>query len=138
MATEPDIRASDAERERIATVLREHAAEGRLDVDELDERLQQAYSARTRSELDRLTTDLPSAPAPPPRPPAPSPQRGWGVRERVGSYLGVMALLVVIWAVTGAPHSFWPIWPAIGWGIALLTGRDRHFGQRGPGRRRMP
>jgi hypothetical protein len=139
MAAEPDIRASDAERERVATVLREHAAEGRLDVDELDERLEQAYAARTRSELERLTTDLPPAPVPRPRPPVPAEsQRGWGVRERVGSYLGVMALLIVIWALTGASHSFWPIWPAIGWGIALLTGRDQHFGRRGLGRRRLP
>jgi hypothetical protein len=138
MAGEPDIRASDAERERVATRLREYAAEGRLDVDELDERLQQAYSARTRGELERLTTDLPSAPAPQPRPPAQpaDAQRSWGVRERVGAYVGVMALLIVIWAVTGA-GSFWPIWPAIGWAIALLTGRDRHFGRRGPGRHRL-
>ena len=55
MADVPDIRASDAERERVATELRGHAAEGRLDVDELDERLQQAYAARTRGDLDKLT-----------------------------------------------------------------------------------
>jgi hypothetical protein len=138
MAAEPEIRASDAERERVATRLREHAAEGRLDVDELDERLQQAYTARTRSELERLTDDLP-APAPQPHPaPASAPQhRSWGVRERVGSYVGVMALLVLIWALTGA-GSFWPIWPAIGWGIAILTGRDRMLGHHGHRRRGLP
>ena len=115
----PDIRASDAERERVATQLREHAAEGRLDVDELDERLQQAYTARTRAELDALTADLPaSAPARPGPPTARD--RSWGLVERAGSYVGVMAILIVIWAVTGAGYP-WFIWPAIGWGLAVLT-----------------
>jgi hypothetical protein len=124
VAEQPDIRASDAERERTATLLRDHASEGRLDVDELDVRLQQAYAARTRGDLEVLTADLP--PAAPARRADPPAQRGWGLRERLGSYLGVMALLVVIWAVTGADY-FWPMWPAIGWGIALLTGKD-HVG----------
>ena len=119
MSDVPDIRASDAERERVATQLREHAAEGRLDVDELDERLQAAYAARTRSELDALTADLPAPPPPRPAPPTVR-QRGWGLAERAGSYVGVMAILIVIWAVTGAGYP-WFIWPAIGWGLALLT-----------------
>jgi hypothetical protein len=131
----PEIRASDAEREQVATQLRRHAEEGRLDVDELGERLQQAYAARTRAELERLTADLPAAPAPRAQPPAQ--QRGWGLPERLGTYAAVMVLLVVIWALTGAGH-FWPMWPAIGWGIAILTGRDKRFGRRGPGRRRLP
>ncbi|MEA2179215.1 MAG: hypothetical protein QOG77_2512, partial [Solirubrobacteraceae bacterium] len=87
------------------------------------ERLQQAYAARTRGDLEVLTADLPpSAPARRAEPPAPR-ARTWGLRERVGSYLAVMALLVVIWAVTGADY-FWPVWPALGWGIALVTGKD--------------
>jgi Domain of unknown function (DUF1707)/2TM domain len=122
MADAPDIRASDAERERVATLLREHAGQGRLDTDELDERLAHAYAARTRGELDRLTADLPPLETGRPAPP-PERHREWGLRERVGSYVAVMALLVVIWAVTGADY-FWPVWPAIGWGIALLTGKD--------------
>jgi uncharacterized protein DUF1707/2TM domain-containing protein len=122
MADGLDIRASDAERERTATLLRDHASEGRLDVDELDARLQQAYAARTRGDLEALTTDLPpAAPARGADPPAAP--HGWGLRERIGSYLAVMVLLVVIWAVTGAGY-FWPMWPAIGWGIALVTGKD--------------
>ena len=133
MAGEPDIRASDAERERVATLLRDHAGQGRLDVDELGERLQQAYAARTRGDLELLTADLPPLEPARPMPPAER-RRQWGLRERVGSYVGVMVLLVVIWALTGANH-FWPMWPAIGWGIALLTGKD----QLGPGRhRRIP
>ena len=121
MANDPDIRASDAERERVATLLRDHAAEGRLEVDELDERLRRAYAARTRSELDVLTADLPPRL---PRRPAPVRPRGSHVRERLVAYAAVMVLLVAIWALTGADY-FWPMWPALGWGIAIVTGK-RH------------
>jgi hypothetical protein len=62
-----DLRASDAEREAAAGRLQTAAAEGRLDADELDERLTAAYAARFRSELARLTEDVtPPAPAPVP------------------------------------------------------------------------
>ena len=54
----PDIRASDADRERTATVLRRSGANGQLTVEELDERVAAAYSARTRGELERLVEDL--------------------------------------------------------------------------------
>jgi hypothetical protein len=62
------LRASDAERERIVAALREAAGEGRLDVEELDERTERAYAAKTRGELLPLIQDLPLAHAPsPPR-----------------------------------------------------------------------
>jgi hypothetical protein len=54
------MRASDAERERVADLLREACLEGRLDADELDERLAAAYRARTRGELAPLVADLPA------------------------------------------------------------------------------
>lgn len=53
------IRASDADREATATELRHHYATGRLDNDELAERLAAAYAARTHGSLDKLFTDLP-------------------------------------------------------------------------------
>jgi hypothetical protein len=55
----PDLRASDAERERTVAQLRDHALAGRLTVDELDERCARAYAARTVSELAALLRDLP-------------------------------------------------------------------------------
>jgi len=58
----PEIRASDAERERIVSFLRDQAAEGRLSADELDERVGRAYGALTRGELSRLVRDLPDPP----------------------------------------------------------------------------
>jgi len=54
-----ELRASDADRERVASVLREAAAEGRLDLSELDERLGAVYAARTYAELEPVTRDLP-------------------------------------------------------------------------------
>jgi hypothetical protein len=53
-------RASDAEREATVTRLREAAAEGRLTVEELTERIDAAYAASTLGELEPLTADLPA------------------------------------------------------------------------------
>ena len=58
MSYEPDLRASDADREAAVERLRAAAVDGRLDGDELEERLAQAYSARWTSELARLTADV--------------------------------------------------------------------------------
>ncbi|MGW7415769.1 DUF1707 SHOCT-like domain-containing protein [Streptomyces sp. NPDC054863] len=55
----PELRASDADRERIAEVLRDAVAEGRLDMEEFDERLGAAYTSRTQAELQLLVRDLP-------------------------------------------------------------------------------
>ena len=60
-AGEPrNLRASDADRERTANVLREAAGDGRLTMDELDERLDAVYAARTYAELEPITHDLPA------------------------------------------------------------------------------
>ncbi|GAA1934519.1 DUF1707 SHOCT-like domain-containing protein [Streptantibioticus ferralitis] len=55
----PELRASHADRDRVVDVLRIAAGDGLLTADELDERLEAALSARTRSELTALTADLP-------------------------------------------------------------------------------
>jgi hypothetical protein len=59
----PDLRASDAEREQTADRLRHAAGEGRLTVEELDERLNAAYAAKTRGQLAELLTDVDVPPA---------------------------------------------------------------------------
>jgi len=56
---DPRLRASDADRERTVQLLREHHAEGRLDVDEFHERLNAAYAAKTVGDLDEILADLP-------------------------------------------------------------------------------
>lgn len=54
-----EMRVSDQDRDSAVEVLSEHAAAGRLTLDELEERLSLALAARTRSELGALTRDLP-------------------------------------------------------------------------------
>ena len=55
------LRASDADREQVANVLREAAGDGRLTMDELDERLDAVYAAKTYAELEPITHDLPDS-----------------------------------------------------------------------------
>jgi hypothetical protein len=64
----PDLRASDDDREHAVERLRTAAMEGRLDSDELEERISAAYSSRWCSELTRLTADVTPPPALPERP----------------------------------------------------------------------
>lgn len=57
------LRISDQDRHQVAEVLREAAGEGRIDLDELDQRLDATYAARTYADLVPITLDLPSAAA---------------------------------------------------------------------------
>ena len=60
MPGDPRIRASDADRDRVASLLREHHAAGRLTAEEFHERMDRALEARTLGELDELMADLPA------------------------------------------------------------------------------
>lgn len=92
-------RASDSEREATVVRLREAAAEGRLTVEELDERIDVAYAASTQAELEPLLADLPAA-APPAAPGKPT-RRVFGIlgagdrrgRWRVGERVTVINVL---------------------------------------------
>jgi hypothetical protein len=61
-ASAPDLRIGDADREAVAAALREHFAQGRLTLDELLARVEAAFTAATRSEISRVTRDLPGEP----------------------------------------------------------------------------
>ena len=111
------MRAADADRERTAEALRRAAGEGRLEPDELEERLDAAFAARTYAELEPLVADLP-APRPQPRRLRPPPRR----KPELGAFLATSVLLVAIWALTGMDY-FWPIWPILGWGVFLVPAR---------------
>ena len=67
------MRISDADRQRVADVLRDAAGEGRLDLDELEERLELTFQAKTYGELVPITLDLQATG--PVTPPASSPVR---------------------------------------------------------------
>jgi Domain of unknown function (DUF1707)/2TM domain len=104
------LRIGDAERERVAERLRRAAGEGRLTPEELEERLEAAFAARTEAELAPLVADLP--PVRRPR----RPRRDGG---ELRAYVATSILLVAIWALTGAGY-FWPVWPILGWGLFVL------------------
>ncbi len=81
------LRASDEDRDRVIELLRVAAGNGRLTGEELDERIEVAFSARTYGELAGLTADLPAAsPGLPPTPAAGAPEAAKDVvRIAVGS-----------------------------------------------------
>jgi hypothetical protein len=60
--TDGSIRASDNDRERVVAALRVAYTEGRLTLDEFEERTSAAYASRTWGDLRELTSDLPSPP----------------------------------------------------------------------------
>jgi hypothetical protein len=64
MATGPDLRIGHAEREAAAASLREHYAQGRLTLEEFNERIDATFKAVTQGQLNRITADLPHAAAP--------------------------------------------------------------------------
>ena len=62
MSRRATLKASDADREQIAERLRKATAEGRLLAEELEERLEATFAARTYGELDVVVADLPGVP----------------------------------------------------------------------------
>jgi Domain of unknown function (DUF1707) len=96
----PALRASDTDRERVAAALRRHHLDGRLDTDELQERLGACYAARTHGELDVLLADLPGEARPMPRRPdgaPPAPRLAWPAAPVVA-----VLLVAVLLATAGA------------------------------------
>ncbi len=151
MPNDPKIRASDADRDRTAALLREHHAAGRLDLEEFNERLDKAYAAKTVGELDALMADLPAIDLY--QLPDASMRRGRGggsggggdVRlpwfrppgalmaahgrfspawqAAWGSWLSIASICVVIWLATGASLAMpWFLWVVGPWGL-LMFGR---------------
>jgi hypothetical protein len=108
------LRVSDRERDEVTTQLRDHAAEGRLSPEELDERVGRALAARTGADLDAVLADLPRRRA--------VVERREGVRGLSG-LVAIAVLLVSIWLVTGAGY-FWPVW-IIGFMALSLFRRGR-------------
>jgi uncharacterized protein DUF1707 len=132
MSDPPEVRASDEDRERVAREIREHYAAGRLDDDELNQRVDAAYGARTVGELDALRTDLPPLPAAPADERAVVAQRRRELQRRLlqqsGGALGAFVVCAVIWAAAGASGSFWPIWILVVALIPLLRNGWRLYG----------
>ncbi|MCW3047000.1 MAG: hypothetical protein JWO74_1284 [Solirubrobacterales bacterium] len=133
MESSPELRASDAERDQVAEVLRSHAAQGRLDPDELDDRLGAAYAARTRGDLAVLTADLPPAPPVPP-PPVPVHRRlPESLQAAAARWATLNAAALLVWAATGdGLDDFWPKWVLLATTVVAILriggARDRRMG----------
>ena len=135
-------RASDRERDATADRLQAALAEGRLDIEEYQQRLDAAMRARTRGDLAALVADLPR--------PVPTPvERKREVEQRRGevaereqrewydewrTWAGAAVVMSGIWLISSLADSedglrfFWPVWPLGIWALVLLVGV---FGKRG-------
>lgn len=137
MPLNPEMRASDADRDRVAGALREHCAQGRLTVDELNERLEAAFSARTLGDLEQVTKDLPEEDlhyrpiaAHQRARPVPARRGGGGafrtaLRTAGAAYVTTNLICFMVWlivAVTGGGAYPWFLWVAGPWGAVLLVG----------------
>jgi hypothetical protein len=139
MASDPRIRASDADRDRTAALLREHHAAGRLTADEFNERLDKTYAAKTVGELDQLLADLPGidlyklpdASLDRRRgnttfglPWLLAPRAGSGIspawRAAWGSWVTVSLIAFLAWLLSGHPSNLWFLWVAGPYGIVLF------------------
>jgi len=133
MASSPSIRASDADRDRIATALRENLADGRLTTEEFDERLDKALAAKTIGELEGLMTDLPEtgisqrADASPDRPEGNPPLRRGGFQpaplRALGALFTLGVLVVVIWLISGAHASLSFLWVVAALAVLVIARR---------------
>ncbi len=141
MARDPALRASDDDRERVAVVLREAYAAGRLTNEEFTERLDATYAARTFGDLVPLTADLPAHEEGDPRTydlaktsQAQLPRR-WAQFAAVwGTWITVTLITTTLWVLSSISshelQNFWPIWPIGIVGAAtlarVLSGGPRH------------
>jgi hypothetical protein len=127
-----DLRISDQEREHASQQLREHFAAGRITEDELNERVQAVYAARTQQELRSELSDLPALPASPQQVKAELVARRRHLQRRlIQESGGGMVLFIVctaIWASNGGTGHFWPIWVALIVVIPLIRNAWRLYG----------
>jgi hypothetical protein len=124
----PSVRIGTAEREAAASALSEHFAAGRLDQDELEERLDRAYAAKTGADLELLFRDLPRpvssvAAAEPDRAPAAGRSTG-----RSALLFAVLAFAVLWMAIVRFPPFF--LIPLV-WIVVARSHRGRRGGPWG-------
>jgi cbb3-type cytochrome oxidase subunit 3 len=113
MASRAALRASDADRERVAERLRQAAAEGRLLTEELEHRLEASFSARTYGQLNAIVADLPGRHL---SAPAEAGKLTWA-RPALAAVIAVaatLAVIVAVLAVTGV-LAMWMLWLFVGW-----------------------
>lgn len=125
---QPAVRIGDAERAEACEQLNQHFTAGRLNHDELEERLSAAVAARTEPDLRGLFVDLPQLPPTPVRPPVPQRDREpHPVRDLLFALTmlgGMLAIPVVMLMLLGAlmfsPGIF--LFSLVGGSLAALAG----------------
>jgi hypothetical protein len=142
MASHASIRASDADREAVAERLRHAAVEGRIEPEELEDRLHAALRARTYGDLRTLLSDLPAKPLAWERGRAaeviPGARIALAVAMRVAVVLAVVAVVLVVAAVMAAWWVLWAVvWLGV-WGRRSCFGPPRRWDRsHGPRRGRL-
>jgi Domain of unknown function (DUF1707) len=137
------IRASDAERDAVIEMLRRHTADGRLTMAEFEERVAEAYAARTRGDLDPVLRELPPLQASPPAGEGRDAQRrragrresAWSARGRRGSLVALLPRVALIAAVIAfgtlmvTQGAWWIVFPLF-WIVGGASGRGMACGAR--------
>ena len=127
-----EMRAGDADRERVVEQLREHGAAGRLSVDELEARIEEAYAAKTFAELRTVLRELPDEPAAAGESAKRERPRGRSSRDwaRAPFALAAVPLLllagVVAAIVLSGGHLWWLVFPA--WAVLAKGGHGHGWG----------
>jgi hypothetical protein len=129
MAQMQELRIGDAEREAAANSLRDHFAQGRLTMEEFNERLDAIFAAKTQRQLDEISSDLPQASrtTSPPLPVAATPpyeykqqyqyqgsQCGGGRQSSRVGFAAFFLSLLASWLILVdliTPHLRWFPWP---------------------------
>jgi len=131
----PDMRASDSDREKIASRLRDAHAEGRLSINEFQDRLDALYEAQTYGELEPLVRDIPvmrthKTPAIVQRPASTvaTGKRSGGEKAMAvlwTIWVCAVSVNLVVWLLVSITNGnleyFWPAWVAGPWGAVLLA-----------------
>jgi hypothetical protein len=123
MTTTTIARAGDIDRQRTATNLGQALAQGYLELDEYDRRLQAAFQTRTAGELRQLVADLPLhriRRADPRRRAAAARTARASVRIHLAAFVVMTTVVLTIWAATGVTY-FWPIWPILGTAVGFVS-----------------
>ncbi len=127
-----ELRVSDEQRDGAVEQLREHFTAGRLTQDELSDRVQSAYGAKTSGDLQSLMNDLPALPLSPAQLRAARVERRRKARRRAieetSASFGAFGVCTLIWLASGAHGAFWPVWVAIAPVLAVFRNGPRLLG----------
>lgn len=122
----PATLAGNRDREKTADLLGQALAQGYLQLDEYDQRLQTVFQTHTAEELHELLADLPLDRIrrhDPRRRAARIAAARRGVHAHLAVYLAMVVIVLTVWAavaLTTDATYFWPIWPILGAGIGLV------------------